>query len=94
MIVAIGGICDGKGVCMTVEGSPSHVDVEGVLGTLEVPLECPFEEGCFTGPRLLEGHGLNMVTSVRRVQPAGLKCLFPCYPLPFYVADDSSLRQA
>ena len=83
VIVAIGGVCDGKGVCMTIKGSPSRVDVEGVSGALEVPLERPFEEGRFTGPRLLEGCRLNVVASIRRVQPAGLECPFVCYLLPF-----------
>ena len=49
VIVAIGEVCDGEGVCMAVKGPPSSTDVKGVSGALFVPVKRPFEKGSFTG---------------------------------------------
>ena len=82
VIVAIGGVCDGDGVCMAIRGPPSSVDVKGILGMLEVLVECPFEQGHFAGPHFLKCCRSNLVASIGWFQHACLECPFLCLPLP------------
>ena len=52
------------GKCGAIQRSTGGVQLEGVLGTGEVPFLCPLLKGTFACSCLLEGGGLDLVESV------------------------------